>query len=562
VELLGRVLLDRGAADRALPLLEEAQRRHPDDVWINYLLAAAALGVRPSQPEKALRHFTAAAALRPEVRHLLVHALLVKKEWEEATAIAEDLVRRDPNGPNNHNTLSKVFHVRSDWPRAIAAARKAIQLRPNHPSFHNTLGNALCGAGRFDEARVAYEKALQLDPAFAAAHNNRGNALDGLGRIDEAIVAWEEAVRLDPRDTGHRHNLARALLKKGRLDEALTHTRKILERKPDDGWAYHNIGAIWQRQQKYKEAVVALRKALALGAVAGTTYYNLGAALHGTGAYEEAHSAYEEAVRLKPDLVEALEALAQSFIHKGDLDRAAALYRKALRYDDKLFRGHFALANQFERQGRYAEALVSFQRGAELVRNDPAWSKLITKELAKYERWARLDARLAQVLAGKAQPASTDERIALAQFCFVPKRFYRAAVRFYSEALEDNPALAANPRKGHVYGAGCAAAQAGCGQGSDAPKEEGDRSRLRAQAHTWLRADLANWKKEMVKGPRERALVKSVMRYWQGDAELAGVRDKAALEKLPPDERRQWEKFWADVAGLLEEAKTGPSGSP
>jgi len=33
---------------------------------------------------------------------------------------------------------------------------------------------------------------------------------------------------------------------------------------------------------------------------------------------------------------------------------------------------------------------------------------------------------------------------------------------------------------------------------------------------------------------------------------LASVRDKAALDKLPEDERQQWRQLWDDVAALLK----------
>jgi hypothetical protein len=32
------------------------------------------------------------------------------------------------------------------------------------------------------------------------------------------------------------------------------------------------------------------------------------------------------------------------------------------------------------------------------------------------------------------------------------------------------------------------------------------------------------------------------------------VRDKDALAKLPEDERKKWQKLWADVSALLERA--------
>jgi hypothetical protein len=46
------------------------------------------------------------------------------------------------------------------------------------------------------------------------------------------------------------------------------------------------------------------------------------------------------------------------------------------------------------------------------------------------------------------------------------------------------------------------------------------------------------------------------MRHWQTDADLAGVRDKDALDKLPEDERKQWRQFWDDVADLLRRARS------
>jgi hypothetical protein len=37
-------------------------------------------------------------------------------------------------------------------------------------------------------------------------------------------------------------------------------------------------------------------------------------------------------------------------------------------------------------------------------------------------------------------------------------------------------------------------------------------------------------------------------------ADLSGVRHPWSLLRLPADERRQWQKLWADVDGLLKKA--------
>jgi hypothetical protein len=45
--------------------------------------------------------------------------------------------------------------------------------------------------------------------------------------------------------------------------------------------------------------------------------------------------------------------------------------------------------------------------------------------------------------------------------------------------------------------------------------------------------------------------VAQALRYWRQDPDLAGVRDPAALAKLPPAERKAWEALWLKVDEVL-----------
>jgi hypothetical protein len=49
--------------------------------------------------------------------------------------------------------------------------------------------------------------------------------------------------------------------------------------------------------------------------------------------------------------------------------------------------------------------------------------------------------------------------------------------------------------------------------------------------------------------------VRQRLRHWQQDGDLAGLRDAAALAKLPAEERAACERLWADVAALLKKAE-------
>jgi hypothetical protein len=102
-----------------------------------------------------------------------------------------------------------------------------------------------------------------------------------------------------------------------------------------------------------------------------------------------------------------------------------------------------------------------------------------------------------------------------------------------------------------------AAAQASCGQGKDDPPlDEPTKARWRRQAIDWLKADLAVWSEVLENGPSQaRQLIAQAIRRWRGDFDLAGLRDEAALAKLPEDERKACRALWAEVDAFVNKAR-------
>jgi serine/threonine-protein kinase len=181
----------------------------------------------------------------------------------------------------------------------------------------------------------------------------------------------------------------------------------------------------------------------------------------------------------------------------------------------------------------------------------------VTQQLRQCERLIALDEKLPALLKGEAKPADAAERLALAELCHQYKRLYAASARFYADAFADQPKLADDLRPQHRYHAARAAALAAAGQGEDAAGlDDRERARLRRQALDWLRADLARWA-ERVDGdqPQARKSARGALRHWQKDPDLAGLRDKQALAKLPAAEREACRKLWAEVDGLLSRAR-------
>jgi tetratricopeptide (TPR) repeat protein len=75
-------------------------------------------------------------------------------------------------------------------------------------------------------------------------------------------------------------------------------------------------------------------------------------------------------------------------------------------------------------------------------------------------------------------------------------------------------------------------------------------------AIAWLRADLALHTAQLGSGQlADRTEVQQKLKHWQQESDLAGLRDKDALAKLPADERASCEQFWADVAAFLKKTE-------
>jgi serine/threonine-protein kinase len=158
-------------------------------------------------------------------------------------------------------------------------------------------------------------------------------------------------------------------------------------------------------------------------------------------------------------------------------------------------------------------------------------------------------------LEGTYQPQNNDERLAMLGVCQFEGRWSKAA-RLYTEAFEADPKLAEGQYAQDHYAAACFAALAGSGSGKDGTHAgELECAHWRKQARDWLRADLASIEKLLGSNvPNSRQYVQSTLPRWAATSDLAGLRDPAELEKLPPCERQECRSLWSDQDALLRRA--------
>lgn len=182
--LLGALLLQRGDADGAVPLIEKALRLKPNAAaWVN--LAAA---VRAGDPARAAECCMRAIAL-------------------------------DKKLPAAFFNLGHAYRDLKDLGPAAEAYRAYLALEPRDAEGHVILGDTLRLMDEPDAAMAAYETALAYDSAHINAHINIAGILQSQGFHHAGLAVLEGLLRAAPDSAEARKTLAVAQLQLGDLTQ-------------------------------------------------------------------------------------------------------------------------------------------------------------------------------------------------------------------------------------------------------------------------------------------------------------------------------------------------------
>jgi serine/threonine-protein kinase len=548
---LGRMAVLGDGSPEVIRVFKEAQRRVPEDVWTNLNLGYLLWNAKPSRKAEALGYYRAALVLRPgntTVRLSIADALIEQRAFREAEAICQELLREKPNDADVHAETGWLYFEQGRLEQAEGECLKALDLNPDLANVHQNLGRIRQQQGKLTEALAHCDVAIRLNGDHASwAHVNRAAVLLQMDRRADAEAACQTAIKAEPRLLAAHFFLGRALEAQNRLPEALAAYEAALRSDPgsDPGYAeaQTNIGFLLAKQGKLAQAEEALRKAIRLNPVLLEPRRGLAYCLQMQNHLHEAEAQAREAIHLRPGDAWAHFTLGEILRKRGQPEKAIAPYREALGLQPGFREAAGNLANMLADLGRFEEAL-------QVVRRCP---QLGAEWVARAERQVALDRRLPQVLSGKDKPTDA-EQIEFARLC-LRKKLYGSAARFFEAAFAAQPPVAEDLTSSDRYDAACAAALAA---GDTARLDDAERARLRRQALGWLRADLGLWAKQLETGtPEARQAVRGRLQNWRRDTDLAGLRDPAALGKLPEAEWGPWLKLWADVDALLRRADGG-----
>ena len=264
-------------------------------------VAAAPIAPRPTLPKIGS---TRPAAPAPPAAPAATVIELVERGMDqfaegnlsEASSIFEQAIALDPDNPEGHIGLGKVWIRQERMDEAIPVLQKAVGLDEEEPAGWYVLGFALRAMERNVEAAHAYEKFLTLMPEARDSEKMfqwiaHVTSLAGLSSgVHEEVIDDEQIVT----DSDKKYKKALTKFQEGDADGSLRDCIKILTEDPGHLRTRVVLGRCYLRQK----------------------------------AYDNAAEQFDNALKIRPDYPEALYFLGQAAEKKGDLDQAGSNYKR------------------------------------------------------------------------------------------------------------------------------------------------------------------------------------------------------------------------------------------
>jgi tetratricopeptide (TPR) repeat protein len=337
--LLGHALRDLGAVDRAVAVLRQAHRHHPEDFWLNDALGWFNQDAfRPPRYDEALRYYSMAVAVRPRnvAPHQAVARLLAAQgALEEAIAEYSKALELDRRNRGLLMERARAYHNFHQYEKALADFSKVIELDPKSALAWTSRGSTYNALKQWDKAIADHSKAIDLDPKLAWAWRERGWTYNALKQWDKAIADFSEAIELDPKlavawvDRGNSFNGL------GEFDKAIADCSKAIELEPKNAVAWYNRAFSFDRLRQWDKAIADSSKAIELDSKLAWAWYYRGWCYSELKQWDKAIADYSKAIELEPKNAELWHQRGHSFNGLGEFDKAIADSSKAIELDPK-----------------------------------------------------------------------------------------------------------------------------------------------------------------------------------------------------------------------------------
>ena len=357
----------------ARSILEQAVADDPTDYRTRIALAELLQKQLPPDYDEALRHATAAVALRPEAtggHAAILGSLDVKTLVTQSTsrdialAHAEELRKLDATHAAIDDLVERLIaqghQLNEEKSFEVADRTFLFSLELSSPNLwtYHSLVNRLITDGKFPLAKKVAERAVEIDPTDARSFYWMGRVFADQSNLEEAVAWYTKSVEADPAYFLGYRDWAFALTSLKRYDEAIDVLEKAIEFAPLIPQNYDNLGDILGSEAvgRPDDAIAAYRKATELAPYNFSYRMQLSEKLQKERQFDQAIEVYEKAIEFDPDAFEPRNSLAGLLYYEGRLTEALDVTRELVERHPEQTMAHLNRADILETHGLIEDA--------------------------------------------------------------------------------------------------------------------------------------------------------------------------------------------------------------
>jgi tetratricopeptide (TPR) repeat protein len=287
-----------------------------------------------NRPEEAVPHLETLLTADPQDASIPMQLGVIRFGQErlpDAIALFRKAGVIDADVPDAGDWLWRALSRADSVEAAYAVAQEMVRRQPDNPAAHWYAANSLARLGRVEDSLRSLGEVLDEDPNHREARLLSAVLLDEAGRRDEARGHLKHILDAHPEDRETLFRLGVLEERAGRYPEALEWFRKLLVLRPDDAMALNYAGYMCaERGIELEQALEWTLRAVTLEAENAAYRDSYGWALYRLGRFPEAVAELERARRGAPEEVEIALHLAKAYRAADRTEEGREVLRRVL----------------------------------------------------------------------------------------------------------------------------------------------------------------------------------------------------------------------------------------
>ncbi len=303
---------------------------------------------------------------------LLANNALALKDWDKASALAEEVLADNPNYDDAKIVKAKLLLEKKQYDDAINLLDKVSWSQPKSDLVQFLLGQAYLSKGEAQKADAFFTKALEYNPANLNAFDYVYNKLLQKNDTQQAKALLEQTIKFVPGNLVLLENLIKLNLAAGELGEAekIIETLSGMNNTVAQNLALFSKAEILRNKKDYQKAISLYQDLLAKLPENESALLGLVASYEQLNKRPESISYLNDLLKKNPNNAPAVALLANVYLAENKSNQAIGLLERLVQNNPQVTQSYLLLSRAHMIQKNPEAALLVLQKGIGLNPGD------------------------------------------------------------------------------------------------------------------------------------------------------------------------------------------------